>query len=298
MFNSPLAHGNPDRPLSVTNNLELNVAGAFTNAGLIEAAGNATLASASLTNEAGGTLQAGTLTVTAQGLLDNLGLINGGAVTLSSTTLHNRARIYGDDIAIITTSTQPAGPLANPDTFNDSSHRLDSGELTLLGQREYGNGQITGASLWNDGAAAVIASRSGDITLRSAGGIANNDGALLFSSGNILIGGLTTGTRASGLVNSSGRIEASGDLSIAADTVRNLRTTFTVADVITYQANEETSWRRTGDHRYADRYLHTIADETIIAQTAEGVIQGNNVRFDTGNLYNVVSVIRSSKRAG
>ncbi|WP_264595544.1 hemagglutinin repeat-containing protein [Sphingobium sp. B12D2B] len=308
--------------------LKLTLGGALRNEGKITAATSATISAASLSNAPTGTIEAGTLDASVTGALHNAGLINGSSVTLAAASLHNIARIYGDSITIAvgaapitinpndsvfedgTGISDPSIIITEPeddpddDGSGDPSTGTDSDDSDVGGQtgdgraniggRELGDGKVTSAALWNDGARAVIATRSGSIVLRSNGGIANTDGALIYSSGNIAIGGTSPGSRAGALVNSSARIEAQGDIAIAATSLRNVRTLFTVQDTILSQTPVSVENKFNKRNRDLLQYTRTIAESEIIADSGEAAILGSNIQLDFGTADNVISLISAN----
>ena len=150
-----------------------------------------------INNESDGSIEAQSvrLNATAPHALINRGLINGSDVLLDSATIKNlgTGRIYGDHVA-----------LDADIVVNDVGNAADS---------TAGN------------AAPVIAARSRlDI---GASQIANREGALLYSDGDLAIGHhLDSENHAVGqarrLDNLSANIEASGDMVLAVDEVRNI----------------------------------------------------------------------------
>lgn len=192
--------------------LDLRLNSDFTNSGRVVANNNLTLStSGRLSNQSA--LQAGnTLTLTAADL-DNTatGQITANATTLGiSNTLTNRGLIDG------------------------SQTRLFVGTLNNLGSgRIFGdNLAISATTLNNDaesGSAPVIAARNRlDI---GADTINNREGALLFSAGDLAIGGsLDLNSQAIGQAgtvnNTSASIEALGNLDIAAQTINNTNAHF------------------------------------------------------------------------
>ncbi len=191
--------------------LDLHLAGDFGNNGEIRANGNARLAlSGTFTNSA--SLAAGGHLDLRVAALDNraTGEMQAGSALLASSTLVNRGLIDASDA------------------------RLESALLDNLGSgRIYGdNLAIQAATLTNaaeDGSAPVIAARKRlDMGI---GNLINSEHGLLFSAGDLVIGGgLDTTSHASGqartVINRSATIEALGNLTLSAERIENLDTHF------------------------------------------------------------------------
>ncbi|TQK06365.1 MULTISPECIES: hemagglutinin repeat-containing protein [unclassified Herbaspirillum] len=194
----------------------VSTAGTFANAGAVAAGGKLALTAATIDNQAAGSLVASTLNLKATDVhtFTNRGLIDGGTTVIESSTVNNigTGRIYGDNVAI------------GADVLNNVAETV---------------GGVT--------TAAVIAARNRlDI---GAGVINNSEHALIYSAGDMVIGGaLDASKKAIGMAreinNSSATINADGNLTIAANTINNtnahLETTDQVGPgnrIITYRLN-------------------------------------------------------------
>jgi filamentous hemagglutinin len=173
-------------------NLSYATTGTLTNNGTLHAGNTLTVSGADVINNAGAEMSAGQSTrVTAANTLTNRGLIDGVDTQINAGTLNNlgTGRIYGYHLSIA------AGTLNNAP--------------------EIVNGVTTAAS---------IAARSTlDI---GAGTINNSDEALIYSAGDMYIGGALDGNRnatgqANAINNSSATIQSMGDMSLAAVAIRN-----------------------------------------------------------------------------
>ncbi|SMB21507.1 putative hemagglutinin-related protein (fragment) [Sterolibacterium denitrificans] len=240
-LNLTLRHGLANTGQIIANgNASVETAAALSNQGLLAAAGSLTARAATLDNQAGGTISAARIDLQAGDghTLTNRGLINGGETLLRSQTLDN----------------------------------LGTGRI-------YGDHVAIGASTLNnraeDDIAPVIAARERlDI---GALAIDNSGHALLFSGGDIAIGGsLDDGHRATSqaeiLNNASARIEAMGALEIAARTLDNTNQDFSTA-IETLAAQSITEYQGAGSpNRYApdapDVYIYN--DESDHLHTPEG----------------------------
>ena len=163
-----------------------------------------------------GQLQAnGTLDIAIGGTLSNSGqLLAGKALTLSSQALDNRA---SGELSATAVNVQVAGLLSNRGLFDGQQVRLQAATLDNLGSgRIYGDRLAIAANTLNNrdeqGRAAVIAAREQlDI---GAQRIDNREDALLFSAGDLAIGGaIDANDQASGraalLTNASATVESS-----------------------------------------------------------------------------------------
>ncbi|WP_430504635.1 hemagglutinin repeat-containing protein [Ralstonia pseudosolanacearum] len=238
--------------------LSLNLAGDFTNTGELQANGNATVkTSGTLTNQSG--LKAGsTLTVSA-GNIDNTasGEISAGTTNLTATgTLTNRGLIDGGNT------------------------NIDAGTLNNLGTgRIYGDHvAIQAGTVNNDvenGTAATIAARNrldlGAQTLN------NREHALIFSGGDMAIGGALDGNRvatgsAATVNNNSASIESLGSLALAANRINNTNEHFSTGvqsqgtqHIVEYQGDGAANRYKPGD---PDVYIYN--DESDHLHTPEG----------------------------
>ena len=202
--------------IAATGDAVVTTAGTFTNAGAVAAGGKLALTAATIDNQAAGSLVAKTLNLKATDVhtFINRGLIDGTNTVIESSTVNNigTGRIYGDNVAI------------GADVLNNLAETV--------------NGTTT---------AAVIAARNRlDI---GAGVINNSEHALIYSAGDMVIGGaLDASKKATGMAreinNSSATINADGNLTIAANTINNtnahLETTDQVGPgnrIITYRLN-------------------------------------------------------------
>jgi len=179
--------------IAAAGNMTVATAGTFINAGTLAAGNGLSLTAATIDNRATGSLLANTLKLEATGVhtFTNRGLLDSAHTVIDSSTVDNigTGRIYGDNVAI------------GAEVLNNLAETVDATTT-----------------------AAVIAARNRlDI---GVGVINNSEHALLYTAGDMAIGGaLDAGKRAGGVAreinNSSATINADGDLSIAADTINN-----------------------------------------------------------------------------
>ncbi|MGZ5198716.1 MAG: two-partner secretion domain-containing protein [Telluria sp.] len=179
--------------LVANRNLSLKVSGDLSNSGKLSAGANLEIAAGNVANATGAEISSnGTTHVTASGSLYNRGLIDGGATEIDAGTVDN-----------------------------SGTGRIYGGIISIAAD-----------SLNNDvenNVAGTIAARARlDI---GAGTVNNSEHALIFSAGDLAIGGaldanrLATG-RAGSVTNASATIEALGDLSLSAGQVNNLNNHF------------------------------------------------------------------------
>ncbi|WP_394792401.1 hemagglutinin repeat-containing protein [Rhodoferax sp.] len=182
--------------ITANGNASISTTGNLTNSGTLQAGNTLALSASNIDNAASGKISATITQLTASNTLTNRGLIDGTDTQINAGTLNNlgTGRIYGDHISI-------------------AAGTLNNGAETVNG--------VTSA--------ATIAARSRlDI---GASNINNSNGALIFSAGDMAIGGSLDGSRlatgaANTLINSASTIQALGSLRISADTLSNLNPGF------------------------------------------------------------------------
>jgi len=266
-----------------------------------------------------GQLQAnGTLDIAIGGTLSNSGqLLAGKALTLSSQALDNRA---SGELSATAVNVQIAGLLSNRGLFDGQQVRLQAATLDNLGSgRIYGDRlAIAANTLYNrdeQGRAAVIAAREQlDI---GAQRIDNREDALLFSAGDLAIGGaLDASDQASGraalLTNASATVESLGDLRLAVGELRNTNEHFSTTQVQVsseqlreyqisgspsrYRPDEVTVYNDEVDHlrtpngtrdnfnRYD--YTRTVSETRILTSAPGQILAGGNLSFSGDSVLN------------
>ncbi|MBW6525827.1 hemagglutinin repeat-containing protein [Sphingomonas sp. RHCKR7] len=262
--------------ISAGRNLFLTVHGDVTNAGTIQAEGVATVsADGALANASGGIVRARGLDLSAGGVLSNDGLISGGTVSLTADRIENTAHIYGDDLLLVTRSTVHSEP--------------DTSAGALAG------GPVGAGAIRNIGDKAVIATRSGSLTLVTPGGVVNGDGALIHSAKDMIIAGKVPGGdgdwgKAATLTNSSATIEAVGDISIMADKVFNVRTSFELLS----DTKETVTVSASKDKKRVKTTTTTDIETQSYNASAASTITAKNVTIKGSYLANWISSIISS----
>lgn len=238
--------------------LSLNLTGDFTNTGEVQANGNVTLnTSGRLTNQS--TVKAGNTVTVSAGNVDN---------TVSG------------EISANTTNIKAADTLTNRGLIDGGNTNINAGTVNNLGTgRIYGDhAAIQAGTVNNDvenGTAAVIAARNRlDIGAQT---INNREHALIFSGGDMAIGGaldanrLATGS-AGTVNNNSASIEALGSLALAANQVNNTNLHFSTGvqqsgpeHIVEYQGSGSANRYKPGD---PDVYIYN--DESDHLHTPEG----------------------------
>jgi filamentous hemagglutinin len=228
-----------------------------------------------------GQLQAnGAATVETAGTLTNASTMAAGtALNLTAATIDNQAngQIQSNTVSLHATDVHT---LTNRGLINGSNTFIDTVTLNNLGTgRIYGDHvAIHADTLTNaaeNGTAPVIAAR--DRLDIGAGTLTNSEHALIFSAGDLAIGGsLGAGKQATGqataLNNNSATIEASGNVDIAAGQINNNNLHFSTAEVAT-GTQSITEYQGSGSpNRYAAGTpdLYTYVDESVHLHTPEG----------------------------
>lgn len=235
--------------------LNVSLTGDFTNTGEVQANGN--------------------LTLQTNGRLANQSTVKAGnTVTVSAGNVDNTA---SGEISASTTNINATDTLTNRGLIDGGSTNINAGTVNNLGTgRIYGGHvAIQAGTVNNDvenGTAATIAARSRlDIGAQT---VTNREHALIFSGGELAIGGtldanrLATGSAAT-VNNNSASIEALGNLALAANRVNNTNEHFSTGvqqsgpeHVIEYQGSGSANRYKPGDpgvYIYNDEsdHLHT-----------------------------------------
>lgn len=212
-----------DGSLLSLGDLDVKLASDYLNTGELVANGNAVFETA------------GTLTNDAQILAGNVLVVSAAAI--DNTT--------GGEFSAAVTTLSTAGLLANRGLIDGSETLVIAGALTNIGTgRIFGDHLAIAATTLDNtsenGAGAVIAARDRlDIGVQT---LTNQDNALIFSTGDLAIGGaLDANRRAAGqatlVVNSGATLEALGTLTIDALELRNLN-----GHLVTQQVNDPTTY--------------------------------------------------------
>lgn len=281
--------------------LTLKLVGNYTNTGTFQAAGSATLETTGTLTNAAKLLAGHSIAVRASNI-DNTssGEISAAQTVVAATqTVTNRGLIDGERTRVSGTSVDNVG-----------TGRLYGDELavqagTLVNRAE-------------NGTAAVIAARSRlDI---GAGSITNSGHGLIFSAGDVAIGGsLDANHRAVGqttaLQNAGSTIEALGNLTISAQRVNNLNTNFSTHNVqlastkiVEYLVDNTPSWYSEADSTLTNgaadglallttpdgvgdgfqrrTYTRTVEETQILTTDPGQILAGGNLRIDASTVLN------------
>ncbi|MBL0166277.1 MAG: filamentous hemagglutinin N-terminal domain-containing protein [Propionivibrio sp.] len=253
---------------AASGNAALETTGTLTNRARMQAGNSLRLTAATLYNEASGEIVAGTLRLIARDAhtLTNRGLIDGHDTFIDTPTLNNlgSGRIYGDHIAIAATTLN-----------NDAENSV----------------------------APVIAARENTGRLDiGAQTINNREHALLFSAGDLTIGGALDAShqatgQAGSLDNISASIEALGTLSINVGALNNKRSAFSSER---RYVGTETAYSQRCDNPPSCTYISYITDQTTRYQdvvtttaTAASIRVGGHASLNATNLVNEYSSIEA-----
>ncbi|MGE5493451.1 MAG: hemagglutinin repeat-containing protein, partial [Actinomycetota bacterium] len=212
-----------------------------------------------------GQLQAnGSASLETTGVLTNKSKLGAGStLSLKAATIDNQA---GAEIAAaqVRLTATDSHTLTNRGLIDGSDTFIDTITLNNVGTgRIYGDHVAIGATNLNNdvegGQAAVIAARNRlDI---GAQNLVNREHALIFSAGDMSIGGSLDGNHlatesASSLTNASATIEAQGALSIAAGTLTNSNLHISTQDVVVAVENVDEHQGLGSPYRYPHSYAY------------------------------------------
>lgn len=204
--------------ITANRNLTLSTTGTLNNSGTLAATGNLAINAAGVNNAAGATIASG----------------HPGDTTTGTTTIN-----------------AGAGVLANAGRIEGNNVTINSAQLVNTGTMIGNTVTVSASNLTNDGTAAIIAGAN-QVNLWVTNSLNNQNGANLYSLGNLNIAASAakdangylfrqTGT----LNNLSSTIEADGVLNVAANQINNIRqnvTTDTVTVADTTSTMVQSSW--------------------------------------------------------
>ena len=286
--------------------LDVSVNGDFVNTGNVEASGNVGFqTTGQLTNRAA--------------------MRAGAALNASASTIDNTET---GELSAVETQVAAAGGITNRGLIDGQDTTVSSGVVSNKGTgRIYGDHlAISAGTLNNDaekGAAATIAARSRlDIGAQT---VNNRDHALIFSAGDMAIGGALDGSRvatgsAATVNNNSASIEALGNLTMAAVDVNNTNEHFAIdvqpqgapEHIVEYQGdgsanryrpddpgvqvyNDESDHLRTPERSYESWHKYEYDRRTTATFIAESdpakITSGGVMRIDALNVLNDKSQI-------
>lgn len=234
----------------------------------------------------------GNVTVNLGGGLWNYGRLQAaGTLTVNATALDNSA---SGDINAGTTRLNAGSWLTNRGVIDGINTEINTGTLTNLGTgRIYGDRISIGAgALVNDvegGTAGTIAARS--YMAIGAGSINNREHALIFSGGDMAIGGGIDWARnaygtANSLTNASATIEALGSMTINAGRIDVLNNRFSTTSG-DFGPAESYSEYVIGDVRYSTSsgaYVERVPDNSVNGDHAE-LVAPDGRRYDVFEIH-------------
>lgn len=223
---------------------------------------------------------------------------NGRIYTNGSLELRSRNSTIsnsGEAIALSGLTVNAAAGITNPGTFQSGldlsltqgTDFINNGTLTafrdlslnapnIINNGLLGAGFNLGLTATNDITNTGTLFAGNNLSLSLGGDLFNNDG-LILSEGNLLIEGLTPGSRASSIVNQSGRIESfAGSVVLRGDTIENRRANFDINNIPgSADAGEIVA---AGD---------VEIDSGIFENNLSEVLAGNNVVINTNTFRNI-----------
>lgn len=242
------------------------------------------------TNSAGNIFSAnGDLAINISGSLTNQTALNAlGKLTVTAANITNQA---GASFNSSQTSLSTLGNIVNDSRIDGSMISTTSNNFTNNASVIGNSISITSNNLTNQGVAAIIAAtQSINLIIQSA--LANQDGATIYSLGDVNIGaaatldaaGYLTGNSVS-VTNRSATIEANGNLRISADQITNKRT------VVGFEwGSQWTGAYVGGNPRYTPYYQN---EQLIAATTSEARLLSGSDMWLKGGIGNEYSTVAS-----
>jgi len=240
-------------------NATVGTNGNLSNSGKLQAGNTLSLSANSIDNAVAGEISAATTQVNASSTLTNRGLIDGVDTQINANTVNNigTGRIYGDHLSIAAT--------------------------TLTNDTETVSSVTT---------AATIAARD-RLNLGISGTLTNREHALIYSVGDMAIGGALDASRhatdsATTLNNNSATIEAGGNLSLASATINSTN------DHFTYEiraANVELNVREDIDSGLYRVFTRTTYLPYQTASDPAQILAGGDINLNSSNATNYASHI-------
>ena len=246
--------------------------------------GDMALSSRQSLNNRGTMVANGRFTLTSTGDIVNGGkLLAGSSLDITSRNLSNGVN---GEINAGQNTLNVSDTLFNAGLIDGGYTRINAGTLTNSGSgRIYGNAigvnALTFNNLAENGTAATLAGRERvDLGVQT---LNNRDHGLIYSGGNLLIGGaLADNGAASGqagtINNHSATIESAGDMTLAAGQINNINDRFTTG-VVTVSQEQVTEYQHTGS---PNRWNATDAGVFVDRNSADG-LRNLNTPDDTGS---------------
>ncbi|WP_298312990.1 filamentous hemagglutinin N-terminal domain-containing protein, partial [Propionivibrio sp.] len=247
----------------------------------------------------------GRATLETAGTLTNQATMQGGtALTLRAASIDNQAagEILAPELALTASETHS---LTNRGLIDGGDTRIDAVTLNNLGTgRLYGDHLSIAATTLNneaEGAAAPVIVARDRLDL-AVGTLNNRDEAVLFSAGDLAIGGsLDSARRATGragdINNVSATLEALGELSIQAATVNNKRRSLAIERELKDSASRSyTRCEDPPDCDYIDYLTETTThaqDEVTSTSPAASILASKTLRITADTLTNEYASIQA-----
>lgn len=250
--------------LQADGNASLSTTGHIANQGDILAGGTLALTAADIDNAATGQIAGLDTHISASGTFTNRGVVDGGDTFVDANTIANlgTGKIYGDHLALAA------------DTLSNSAETL--------------NGTTS---------APVIAAR--DRLDIGANSITNSDGALIFSAGDMAIGGTmdanheATG-QAAQFINEGATIEALGNVQIDATDLQNLNADLVTAFVVDGTERIIEVQPENWSQRYDISHFPSINNYNIEAQPFVNDADSVVATFEDYTYYDYTATTRST----
>lgn len=227
--------------------LALTVDGTLTNAGTLESQGSLTV-------------NAGAVVNTATGSLNSSNASNTGVTQVTAATLTNAGRIEGDGITLTANDIVNSGAVIGSRVWIEADRLTNGRDL----------GSVIPASPYGEGFIGATES----VDLRVSERVDNLD-AEIFSLGDLSIAGRTSGTRVGNVRNSSGRINAEGDVYIGADNILNERR------LIELQQHTLTAAEQAASQQQSVQTLVPVVDDDVRATLSAWY--DNNAQVEYGH---------------
>lgn len=227
--------------------LALTVDGTLTNAGTLESLGALAIGANTVVN-------------TATGSLNSSNASNTGVTQVTANTLSNAGRIEGDGITLTANDIANTGAVIGSRVWIEADRLINGRDL----------GAVIPASPYGEG--FIGATESVDLRVNER---VDNLDAEIYSLGDLTIAGRTAGTRVGNVRNSSGRINAEGDVHIGADNILNERR------LIELQQHTLTAAEQAASQQQSAQTLVPVVDDDVRA--ALSAWYDNNVQVEYGH---------------
>lgn len=255
-----------DGTIGSTGKLSLSTAGTFDNSGTAWAGDSLTVNAAELNNSVSGELASANTRIVVTNTFTNRGMVDGADTRIDAETVRNvgTGRIYGDTVSIA------AATVSN------------EAETVTTGGTPSTHAAVIAARNWLDMGVGTLTNN-----------YANGQGALIYSGGDMAIGGsLDANRRATGSAdsvhNASATIQAQGQLDINAKSISNTNEDFAYE---TRLVNTQTGiYEAPGSNYYRifDRYTY----EPVVTQDQPGqILAGGNLTLSAEQITNQQSKI-------